>query len=124
MELREITDYEELIPLYDRYIQGTPNLTGTQFVDSLLTLDNYKAFGVYKKNELIAFIDGYELTSKVYKLGNVYKGKGTARDILKLYNYFELNIAQLGYIGWRVDSTRDTINIVKKLGAVTWEQPY
>jgi len=125
MKLAIISDYSELEKLYDKYVvpYGTP-ITGKQLLDSFCTLDSYTSFGVYKEGKLIAFLDGYKLTDKVFKLGNVYKGSATARDILKLYKYFEGYLIEAGYIGWKSESTKGTQGIVEKLGAIKWEQQF
>lgn len=118
----KITKTDDLIPLYVKYAEPL-GIRGEVMFDIISKLPNYVAFGYYKDNKLIAFIDGFDLTKDVVRLNIIYNFNSIATGavLLKLYRELETYIKNNNYIGWHSMSTLTTQNIVEKLGANKWE---
>jgi len=83
-----------------------------------LCVDNKMVVGLYKDEELVGFISGYEETKEVFYMANFFVEKRYRFKTKSLMDYVENKTKKLGYKAWKCDSiTKKGKNILTKYGA-------
>ena len=115
-----IVQPKEIETLYSKYgeLLGTP---GMDILASVEHFPGYVAFAIEHGDTLVAFLDGFTLTDKVFRLLNVYNDRATRKEMLLLLQEFEAYVTEAGYVGWYSYVVPKHKRLVEKLGGKQWE---